>query len=180
MPKLLALSCNHCGAPLDVPPRAKYVTCAHCATRLKVMKTENAAYTEILEEVMQKTQEVADDVAVLTLQGELDRIDRSWEKRRENFMISDKHGHKHVPSTFNTVGTGAFGGVIMLIWVGFSVSSGMPKEMAMIVGGIACLVVGSAIIGFGKVRVYEQEKAKYTRRRREKYRELRSAKQAAS
>jgi len=178
MPRLLALSCNHCGAPLDVRPRAKYVTCEHCETRLRVMQTESPVYTKAVEEVVK---EVADDVAVLELQGELDRIDRKWEKRRESFMLTDENGQKHVPSTVNTVAAAAFGGLFLLVWMGIALSNGVPIEMAMIVAaGTIVVGVGGTVVGFGKVREYEQEKVKYTRRRREKYRELRAAKQAAS
>ena len=34
--KLLNLSCNHCGAPLQVPEETKYLTCTYCSSRLQV------------------------------------------------------------------------------------------------------------------------------------------------
>ena len=47
--ELISVSCNHCGAPLEVPPGANYVTCAHCGSRLAVKRTGSAVYTELLE-----------------------------------------------------------------------------------------------------------------------------------
>ena len=81
--KLLALNCNHCGAPLEVPEKANYLTCTFCQTQLSVQRSGGAAYTEALEKLDERTEQIADDVEILKLQAELDRLDREWTSGRE-------------------------------------------------------------------------------------------------
>ena len=72
--KLLALNCNRCGAPLEVPQKAKFITCTFCQTQLSIQRSGGAAYTEALEELGERTEQLVDDVEVLKLQGELNRF----------------------------------------------------------------------------------------------------------
>jgi len=44
---LEALNCNNCGAPINVPPTANFVTCKGCGAQLIIRRTEEATYTEL-------------------------------------------------------------------------------------------------------------------------------------
>ena len=59
--ELETLSCNNCGAPLEVPPGANFVTCAHCGSRLAIKRTDNASYTEVLDQIGQRTERMSED-----------------------------------------------------------------------------------------------------------------------
>jgi LSD1 subclass zinc finger protein len=96
--KLLALNCNRCGAPLEVPEKAKFVTCTFCQTQLAVQRSGGAAYTEALEKLDERTEQIADDVEILKLQAELDRLDREWTSGRERYMRADNNGVMSVPT----------------------------------------------------------------------------------
>jgi DNA-directed RNA polymerase subunit RPC12/RpoP len=46
--QLESITCNHCGAPLDVPDAANFVKCNHCDSRLAIKRTQSTTYTEEL------------------------------------------------------------------------------------------------------------------------------------
>jgi Flp pilus assembly protein TadB len=90
--ELLSLACGHCGAPLEVPDGTRFVTCGYCSSKLEVHRSGGAIYTEVLEALQKRTEEIADDVEILKLQNELERIDREWQENRAGYMIGSKHG----------------------------------------------------------------------------------------
>lgn len=131
--KLYSVSCQHCGAPLEVPARVKQLTCQFCGTRLKVQQTGSAIYTEALEEISAATDRIAQNTDYIKLQNELERIDREWALEKESFMVRGKDGQMSVPSR----GASLFGGIFI---VGFGIM------WTLFATGIA----GAAIGGFGR------------------------------
>lgn len=53
--KVIPLNCNHCGAPLEVAAKAKFVTCGFCNTRLSIQQTGSTYSTEVLEDLKETT-----------------------------------------------------------------------------------------------------------------------------
>ena len=130
--KLLALNCNRCGAPLEVPQKAKFLTCTFCGTQLSVQRSGGAAYTEALEELGERTEKLVDDVEVLKLQGELDRLDREWTKHREQYMVRSEEGVMVVPNQSNA----RLGKVILVVFgVIFTLVSSFMALSVTLVGG---------------------------------------------
>ncbi len=73
-----SLNCNNSGTPLEVPAGANYITCTHCGTHLAVRRSESVLYTEKIDQIDQRTQEIAEQVSRLTAQQRLDELDRQW------------------------------------------------------------------------------------------------------
>ncbi len=96
--KLIALNCNHCGAPLEVPETANFVTCSFCETRLAVERTETTYSTTVLEQLQRKTTSLSREVAHLRLENELERLRREWEERRPSLMVRTQEGGLCVPN----------------------------------------------------------------------------------
>lgn len=158
--KLLNVSCNHCGAPLEVPSKARFVTCTFCDSRLEVERSGTVYFTSVLEAVG----DIKEDVKTIKLQNELERVDREWTMQRQQLMSTDKHGRVHVPTQI--------GGVIMIV-------------VGMIAGFIALSVVGA--IGFVFIAIgslggiftirraqrYEASRMRYQQRRRKALKDLR-------
>jgi hypothetical protein len=67
--ELLSLSCNKCGAPLEVPAGTNFLTCSYCKSRLAIHTSGSAFYTEVLEQIDQKTTQILDKVDTLVSQG---------------------------------------------------------------------------------------------------------------
>jgi uncharacterized Zn finger protein (UPF0148 family) len=124
--KLLALNCNQCGAPLEVPAKAKFVTCNFCSTRLSVQRTDKVAYTEAIEEIQERTRQMSEDLKYLKKQSAVEDLDRSWRRRREQFMVRSEQGELSVPRKGTAIGIGIFTTLAGLLWMGFARDMGAP------------------------------------------------------
>ena len=111
---LETIACNQCGAPLSVPEGAKFVTCNHCHANLAVRRNDSVRYTEMVEKIAEHTANLAEQVAHLRYQNELERIDREWQHQREMFMITDKNGARHEP-------TEAAGSIVFVLVIAFGI-----------------------------------------------------------
>jgi ABC-type transport system involved in cytochrome bd biosynthesis fused ATPase/permease subunit len=85
-----SLSCNGCGAALDVGPATNFVTCAHCGSRLAVRRTPSSAYTEVLGEIAGHTAQMADNLDIIRLKSELELLDVAWTNKRAEFEKANK------------------------------------------------------------------------------------------
>jgi len=168
--QLLSLTCNHCGAPLEVPESAKFVTCTHCSSRLAIERSGGAAYTEVLEALEQRTEQIAGDVESLNLQSELDRLDREWMLQRDRYMVQDEHGHRHFPSK-----TGSM--VAMVFVIGFAIFwMAMAAAASPFFSLFGLIFIAVAIWSFTtrrrKADEYERLRRQYERRRKEILRQI--------
>ena len=160
----VSVSCNNCGAALNVINKTKFVTCNYCKSQLKVQSSGETYYTEILDEI----KDVADDVETIKLQNKLERLDREWEMKRRSFMVRDNDGHERIP----TAGGSAAGGIVAvvggIIWMVFTAS--MPGAPAIFplfgLVFIAVGVIGSFSNG-SKATDYQTAKQQYDAKRRQ-------------
>src|SRR5215207_11359057 len=95
--ELETLNCNNCGAPLQVPESANFVTCTHCNSQLAVKRTETAHYTEVLQRLDNRTSEMAKELRQLKLQNELMAIDEAWEDEQREYLITPSKGAAYLP-----------------------------------------------------------------------------------
>lgn len=124
--ELETLSCNNCGAPVEVPRGVDYVTCAHCRSRLEVKRTETSAYTEVLDRLDERTARMAEDLEAIRSDTEVEQIDREWQMEREKYLEHDEHGSSSVPSTGGVVAVvivGVIAFVLVVVWLGSFLSS---------------------------------------------------------
>lgn len=78
MPRALALTCNSCGAYLDVPEGVEFVTCQHCNVRLRIERTEGTVFTRVMERVARVEEQVSTTAAavhVIELERKLEKIE---------------------------------------------------------------------------------------------------------
>ena len=176
--KLLALICQHCSAPLQVPENAQYVTCTHCGSQLAVKNAHGAAYTEMLEAIDQRTEEMAEQLDVLQRKTALAELDRQWESQREAYYITDKDGERSLPSTSGSIAGGVIVSVFGALWV--AVACGIGGAIDQVAGGpigmigsvfplfgLAFVALGlwTAFHGYQKAQDYEQAHANYLHER---------------
>lgn len=175
--KVISLSCDRCGAKLDVPSKANYVTCTFCQTRLKVQRGETAVVTEALEKLSSEIHSLKRDASVA-------RLDREWEASRERFQTRRKGEEtQSLPSTAG----GVVAIVIGVAWAwalmgglsqtmgapindGFHLSRGSetsfsPFAIVGLLGGIA--FVGAGLSQISRASTYKAELAKYRESRRD-------------
>lgn len=73
----LALTCNQCGASLEVPEETRFLTCTACSSQLEVHRSGSTAYTEVLEAV-----------EPVKVELELEKLDREWMEEIEKHHSS--------------------------------------------------------------------------------------------
>jgi len=165
--ELIPVSCNHCGAPIQVPPSARFVTCAHCNSQLAVRSTGSATYTEVLEHLDGRTQRMTEQLEEIALQNELERLDREWDRSREGFQSVDQHGRRRDPSVAGSWIAGMFlaaAGCVAIV-AGASARHSNPFVFIGIAGAVIGALIGT--MGVDKARRFERAKARYHRARRE-------------
>ena len=170
--KLESITCNHCGAPLQVPEGTNYVTCTHCNRQLAVVREGGARFTKVIEDLHEQ-------VSKLTQQNDVEALDREWEQRKIHYVVTDKHGNTHVPTKTGSVVGGLFVVAFGLVWTVFA--GGLSLFATAGTGGVGAITLcfplfGLCFIGFGayqaysayhKAGEYEQAYEEYQRRRRE-------------
>jgi len=164
------LTCNSCGAPLQVPESANFVTCNHCSTQLAIRRSETATFTEQLDRLAEQTEHLSAKVDRLTVQNELAELDRAWDKERDTFMQTSKDGKRSLPSRGKAVFAGIAASVFGVVWIGIASRmnsvGGPPGGMFQVFGGLIILLgVSSSFWQFAKAGQYEDAERRYRRRR---------------
>lgn len=104
--KLVSLNCNHCGAPLDVAPTSNFVTCNHCGTRLVVRRTESSAFTEQLDNIDAKQDEMLDRLERIERQTKKDDLDDESRRKVRAFLTKHSDGIMRFSSRVGIVMSG--------------------------------------------------------------------------
>ena len=154
--RIESLTCNNCGAPLEVPEGANFIRCNHCDRQLAVRRDSSVTYTELVQQVAERTERLTDQVVQLSYQNELNSIDQAWERERESLLITDKRGNRREPSYVGA----AIGGVLLSGFGLFFTAAAGPLGLLLIVAG---LFVG--LFGWFKAAEFERARRRYRRRR---------------
>jgi hypothetical protein len=172
------LNCNECGALIQVPTIARYVTCNQCGAHLIVQRTGAAAYTEATHQPAPPDppdparREMSERLEHLESQNELYRLDSEWQTGREQYMITSRYGGRYVPSAFAAVVIGILGVGFGLFWIVMGLGmadnfagSGMALYMPLF--GLVFIVAGIVVsfYQFYMAQRYQAAYATYQRRR---------------
>lgn len=84
------------------------------------------------------------------LEVELERIDREWNMERENYLVSGKHGTRHVPSKTGSIVGGIFVTMFSLFWIAMAIgiTGVMPNEGPFSIAKVAFPMFGVCFLGF--------------------------------
>ncbi|MEZ6055706.1 MAG: hypothetical protein R3C01_03285 [Planctomycetaceae bacterium] len=134
--ELESLTCNNCGGPLEVPSGVDHIRCNHCQSQLVVRRAASVTYTELIQQVADRTEQLTDHVVRLTYENELNRLDQEWEKERDSLMVHSKNGRKSEPS-----GSSALLIAIMSI-VGGLIATTQAGPIGILFMGIGLVVSG--------------------------------------
>jgi hypothetical protein len=158
------VSCNGCGASLEITSAARFVTCRYCGASLEIKRTDSAVFTEVLDRIDQRTSDIAQDVSALRRHQELEDLDRQWELRRQSLLVHGKYGD-YQPSasrgTF-TILAGVIGGLIWMTLTAAGRGAGAWPLLGLLFIGAG---IGGGIRMLSKATQFEQERQHYQRRR---------------
>lgn len=153
---LIPVACHKCGAPLEVPDEARFVTYRHCGIQLEVKHNESAAWTEQIEDIKEQTEELVEQVVQLQYQNALQSIDRDWERQRETMLVTHKNGRRTEPSI-----TGSIIGIVITLVMGLVIAANVHPGF-----GLLVIVFGVGAGIFGAVRANDFETAKRRHKQR--------------
>jgi hypothetical protein len=139
---LLSVSCNHCGAPLEISEETKFVTCRHCHRQLAVKHSDSSFFTEVLTQLAERTADMADDLKIIQLQNDLERLDREWEAESREYMVKGKNGHTSRPSPILIT---IIGGGMLVIGLAtlFSSNDGFSSLFMLTFVGVVAFIIYS-------------------------------------
>ncbi|WDQ16014.1 zinc ribbon domain-containing protein [Rhodopirellula sp. P2] len=163
--RLISLRCDHCGAPIDVKPKAKYVTCGYCHANLAIHHTGSSYSTELIEDLKETTNALVKDVALIKHNAALDRLDEQWERWRLQTLGTNKHGRQITQPPNPVVSIFGFGFVFVfaLVWTGMAAMMFAPMALF----GLIFLVM--AVVGlfssFSKTNEYHAKRRRYMQER---------------
>ncbi|MEO8615474.1 MAG: hypothetical protein ABI600_10060 [Luteolibacter sp.] len=120
--KVTKVCCQGCGADLQIDESIRYVTCNYCHAQLEVVHDASVTHTRQLDKIERTTDQLANNLKVIELQNDLERIDREWDRLRGSLLSRDKYGNVSEPSLTAAI-------------VGSSLCAGI---------GLFCLVAGAA------------------------------------
>jgi hypothetical protein len=186
--ELTKVACNSCGAPLEVPDNANFVTCRYCKAQLQVKRTQSTVFTEVLNRIDQRTADMADDLDAIRRETAIERLDREWAMRRSSLVGRTKDGSEREPSaTAGLIGACVAGGfgifwTIMAITMMSEASSHGVGPPAIIQVGFPCFGVVFVIVAIaGGIKAmtsssaYSQEFQQYQQRREALLRDIERA-----
>ena len=157
------IACNSCGAPLEVATTTQFVTCRHCGMKLSIQRTDTATFTEILDKLTAKTDQLSEQVNNLAGYTEMTALDREWELERLNYMMTGKRGGKHIPSEAGSIGGGIAITLFGCFWtvMAFAITSFIPIPIVHIVFplfGVVFVIIGivSSISSYNKAGDYRR------------------------
>lgn len=162
---VLSVSCNHCGAPLQIDESTRYLTCRFCSSQLEVQHSESAIYTKVLEAIDERTTAMSKELNTIRWQNDLAQLDRDWERERESYLIRGQYGRTRVPSTTGSLLAMMLGIAFSVFWIVFADSQGAPGPVVSFgVLAIVVVVVGCAANLLKSVK-YKERLSAYERRR---------------
>ena len=144
--KITKVCCQGCGADLEVDELIRFVTCNYCNARLEIVHDKTTTHSKVLEKIERQTEEMADDLKVIRLQNELEKLDREWAMKSESLMVTSKNGVKSKPSKAASVGGGVFAILFGVLWMIMAASMGAPGIFPL----FGLLFIGFAIFGMTK------------------------------
>jgi len=169
---LQPITCNHCGAPLEVSAGARFATCAHCGSRLAIHRTPSAAYTEVMEQIGQHTERMAESLDTIRLQNELERLDREWQMERETLLVRSKNGSTSEPSAAGGMIGAGIAAVFGVFWTIGAASMGAPAFMVLFGMIFVALAIFGGVSAVTGAQKYSDTEEAYRRKRDEILRQL--------
>lgn len=171
--RLVSLNCNQCGAPLEVPEKVQFVTCGYCSARLSIQRSGGAVYSQALDEVEKRTEQIADDLETIKLQNELASLDRQWMLDRDKYRVKGRDGEYSVPSQAGSIVGMILAAGFGLFWTVGAASMGAPFFFPLFGIVFVILAIGGGISSLNKAAAYQDSHGIYEARRKSLLQQIR-------
>ena len=173
----LSVRCNHCGAPLQVAENTRFVTCQFCQSSLEVKRTDSSIFTEEVAKIAENTGRMAESLEVITVQNEIEKLDREWGFEQTNHMVQTRHGPTPPGNPIFGLAFTIFFAVGCFGMASFSGSFGAPGIFQMVPTGMGVFALVAGVMGMVKGQARDEAQSRYQQRRIELTRQLEALKQ---
>lgn len=164
---LETITCNNCGAPLEVPDTANYVKCSHCHSQLVIRRTATAVFTEQLQQISRKQDQLSEQMTELIRQNQLAALERRWDRDKEQFMVTDKRGNRSEPNAAVALVMGGIVAAFGVFWTVTAASMGAPGFFPLFGLMFVAVAVWGMTVGYRKAGEYQSARRRYETRRRD-------------
>lgn len=165
--EMISVRCNHCGAPLEVGDRTRFVTCQFCNSQLEIKHSDSAVFTEEVARIAENTEKMAGSLEAIRLQNEIEQLDREWSLQQAAY---DAGGRNKGPQTTGQalfgMGFAVFFALVCFGMASFASSMGGPGGIFSLVPvgmGIFALIGG--VMGLVKSQGVQSSRGDYQQRR---------------
>lgn len=174
--KITKVCCQGCGADLEVDEDIRFVNCNYCGAKLEIVHDRTTTHSRVLEKLERRSDEMAEDLRVIRLQNDLEKLDREWDRELQGLMVTGKNGEKSLPTSMGSVAGGVVAVAFGIAWMGFASSTGAPGPVVL----FGFLFIGVAVFGMirngAKAGQYRNSHARMQARRADLVRQIESAK----
>ncbi|MEM1085538.1 MAG: hypothetical protein AAGI48_15615 [Verrucomicrobiota bacterium] len=172
--------CQGCGADLEIEEGIRFVNCNYCGAKLEIVSNRTTTHSRVLEKLEKRSDEMAEDLKVIRLQNELEKLDREWAQEKQRFMVSGKDGEKSLPSTAGSMIGGVIAIVFGVFWMGTTSSMGAPGIFPLFGLVFIAFAIFGMVSGGSKASGYRNAKSRMDSKRGDLLRRLEAAKRAES
>ncbi|MBA2113130.1 hypothetical protein HOV93_02780 [Planctomycetes bacterium FF15] len=148
-----------------------HITCLHCGTQLAVVHEGGAAYTEKLDQLVERTEQIEGKVDAMHREQKIAALDREWQAKQESLKVRSKNGIPHLPSKVKglvSVVLGVFVGMFIFCLGAGASDTGGPGVIFSVIGAAAILLItGSGFWQYQRAEAYEKAKREYGRQRQQ-------------
>lgn len=173
----LSVRCNHCGAPLQVAEKTRFVTCQFCQSSLEVKRTDSSVFTEEVAKIAENTGKMAESLEVITLQNEIEQLDREWGIEQANHMVQGRTGPRTPGNPLFGLAFTLFFAVVCFGMASFAGSFGAPGIFQLVPIGMGIFALVAGVMGMVQGQSRDEAQSRYQQRRTELNRQLAALKQ---
>ena len=159
--KVTKVCCQGCGADLQIDESIRFVTCNYCNARLEVVHDATITHTRQLDKIERTTEQLADNLKVIELQNDLERLDREWDNQRTSLLVRGKNGHVSEPSSVGSM----VGGIIMIVfgvfWMSMVSSMNAPSFFPLFGLVLIGVAIFNMVTGTAKANAYQNSLHEY-------------------
>lgn len=165
-----SLICNSCGAPLEVPTSANFVSCNHCGTQLSINRSSDVTFTKQLARIEETTEALTEQLRELNTYQRLEALERDWRSRQMRFMLTSKNGKSYAPSKKMAIGSGLAATAFGVLWtiMAIAITSSAPNFGPFAAAKVIFPLFGLVFVGvaiWGAVQGYQMtEKLEHAER----------------
>lgn len=172
-----SVRCNHCGAPLQVAASTRFVTCQFCHSSLEVKRTDNSVFTEEVAKIAENTGKMAESLEVITIQNEIEKLDREWGMEQADSMIQGQNGPRSPGNPVFGFVFSIFFAVVCFGMASFSNSFGAPGIFQLVPMGMGLFAIAAGIMGLAKGQTQQAARNNFQQRREDLTRQLAALRQ---